>query len=71
MTATQVGQTYSCSQEACTITFRGGPYNGCRGLYDHSQFNQISFLQPNGKHWDSYEAKVLGRRTYHYVEKSA
>lgn len=43
-----VGQQYSTSQNACMLSFIGGPMHGKTGLYDHDKFNSIGFGYPEG-----------------------
>ena len=36
-----VGQSHSTSPNACMIRFKGGPYDGKQGLFDHQEYDQI------------------------------
>ena len=49
-----IGRPWSTSPNACVIQFRGGPYDGQRGLFDHD-------------HFDSIQVSCYGeRKTYRY-----
>lgn len=63
-----IGQSYSTSLNACVIRFHGGPYDGQEGLFDHLQFQSISFCDPTKKVTHEYKPDWSGdyahARTY-------
>ena len=60
-----IGQSYSISQNASMLTLVGGPYDGERGLFDHSQWQSIQFSDCKEKVTHIYKPSKV-TRTFAY-----